>query len=50
MQREIIVQFENIPGGQPQARAAAAVIIVREWNDRVQAIIATSHLQYDENG
>jgi len=49
IQPDIGIKFQNLIRRQRQFRACAVIIVVCEWDDGVQAIVATGQLKDNEN-
>ena len=50
IERDMIVDLEDLIGGQSKSRACNMVSIVGVRNYRVESIVSAGHLQNDENG
>src|SRR4029077_4862794 len=50
IERDVIVDLEDLIGGQSKSRAGNMVSIVGVRNYRVESIVSAGHLQNDENG
>ena len=49
MQSDIVVQFQNVPGGNVDAGAGLVIKIVRVWNHGVEAVIAAGQFDHHED-
>src|SRR3954470_26173 len=49
MKADRVVDLENFFGADAKACAGASVVVIGIWNERVQTVVAASHLQNDKD-